>query len=236
MSNLGGDDETLSQSEIAYRALRRLVATGQCQPGSLLSEQLLADQAKVGRSPMREAISRLVHEGLLVRLPRRGVMVKALSVDEIRDLYEVRECLEVLAVRAAVTHMDDSTIAELRANLDEARAMVAAGCAWREYVPVDREFHAGIWSATQNARAVTILSQLADAAVLDRTQYIPANAAEQILVSVQEHTAILDAIERRDGQAAEDRMSHHTRDFQRSLIKRVSESSRLLMTAPVTPS
>src|SRR5690606_17103916 len=104
--NLGRDDEMSSQSEIAYRALRELVATGQVQPGSLLSEQLLADQVKVGRSPMRQAISRLVHEGLLVRLARRGVMVKALSVDEIRDLYEVRECLEVLAVRAAVAHMD----------------------------------------------------------------------------------------------------------------------------------
>src|SRR5690625_5079420 len=88
------DGDGVSQAEVAYRGLRRLVREGRLKPGQIFSEGAVAAELGVGRTPIREVVSRLAHEGLLLRLPKRGVMVKSLGLDDVHELYEVRRSLE----------------------------------------------------------------------------------------------------------------------------------------------
>src|SRR5690349_10187737 len=79
----------LSQSELAYRGLRALIREGRFAPGEMLSEGYAAELLGVGRTPIREAVSRLAHEGLLTRVPKRGVVVSSLSAGDVRELYDL---------------------------------------------------------------------------------------------------------------------------------------------------
>src|SRR5699024_7335908 len=79
-----------AQGEIAYDGVRRLVRDGVLRPGEVFTEGAVASQLGIGRTPCREAISRLSQEGLLRRLPKRGVLVRTLRADDVRDLYAVR--------------------------------------------------------------------------------------------------------------------------------------------------
>src|ERR671919_2754349 len=116
------DLESVSQSDIAYEALREQVRRRQIVPGQMLSEARLAQQFGMSRTPAREAISRLVHEGLLQVLPKRGVMVRTLTAKDIEELYTVREHLETLAARLAAPRITDDGLASLRRTIQQAQA------------------------------------------------------------------------------------------------------------------
>src|SRR5919106_1574230 len=116
------DLESVSQSDLAYAALREQVRRRQIVPGQMLSEARLAQELGMSRTPAREAISRLVHEGLLRVLPKRGVMVRTLTAKDIEELYTVREHLETLAARLAAPRILDDGLASPRRILQQAQA------------------------------------------------------------------------------------------------------------------
>ncbi len=112
-------------------ALRTAVLSGELTPGTPLREVDLAERMKVSRGSVREALVRLSDEGLLRRTSFRGVEVKQLTADEIRDLFVVRKLIELTAVDAAAT-VGAAALAELR------RAVVEFGQAIRTGDAVDR--------------------------------------------------------------------------------------------------
>ncbi|HKX38598.1 MAG TPA: GntR family transcriptional regulator, partial [Burkholderiales bacterium] len=85
-----------SLTDQAYTALEELIVTLQLAPGEAVSEQMLAERLKIGRTPIREALQRLARERLVTILPRRGVMVSAIDVAAQLRLLEVRRELERL--------------------------------------------------------------------------------------------------------------------------------------------
>lgn len=103
---------TISLTDRAYRAMEELIVTLQLAPGSVLSEAGLAAELGIGRTPVREALQRLAREGLILVLPRRGVLVSEINVHSQIELLRVRRELERLMARYAA----------LRARPDERRA------------------------------------------------------------------------------------------------------------------
>ncbi len=101
-----------SLTDRAYRALEELIVTLQLDPGEVLSEAALAKQLGIGRTPIREALQRLAREGLVVILPRRGILVSDINVRSQLELLRVRRELERLMSRAAAQR---STLAERQA-------------------------------------------------------------------------------------------------------------------------
>ncbi len=210
-----------SQAEVAYLRLRGLVQDGTYDPGDVLSENALAAELGMSRTPVREAVSRLAHEGLLVRLPKRGVLIKTLSVEDIRDLYAVRDALESMCARTAAVSMTEEEVSRLRSQLDEARRLVDGGISWREYRKVDRRFHATIWAAGRNRRALDLLEASHDAAILDPWFHKIADLPGQSGRSVREHAAIVEAIEAHDPEAAAAAVREHAQSYERALAARL---------------
>lgn len=115
------DTSRKSLREYAYDELRARIVGLELPPGTRLIERDLADELNVSRIPLREAMQRLREDGLVVVVPRQGAIVSPFTVDDVRDLFDVRESLEVLAARLAAERADDIGLERLAAQLDVAR-------------------------------------------------------------------------------------------------------------------
>lgn len=107
----------------AYKELEERIVTLRLEPGSVLSEATLARQLAIGRTPIREALQRLAREGLVVILPRRGILVSEINVKRQLMLLEVRRALERLMARAAAVRMsadEQRRFAEIAAGMEQA--------------------------------------------------------------------------------------------------------------------
>src|SRR5207253_9044229 len=96
-----------------YDFLREGSLAERRKPGAVLQEVALSEDLGVSRGPIREAIGRLAAEGLVTVRPRRGAVVRSLSKDEFLELYQVREALEMMAVRLAVPKLEAGDLGEL---------------------------------------------------------------------------------------------------------------------------
>src|SRR5713226_177425 len=97
--------ENLTLSQRAHTFLREEILSNRLPPGTELQEVALSQQLGVSRGPIREALGRLASEGLVTVRPRRGALVRSLSKEEFLELYQVREALEVMAVKLAVPRL-----------------------------------------------------------------------------------------------------------------------------------
>src|SRR2546428_5892120 len=97
--------ENLTVWQRVYDHLREEILAGRLKPGAELAEVALSEQLGVSRGPIREALGRLASEGLVTVRPRRGAVVRSLSKEEFLELYQVREALEMMAVKLAVPRL-----------------------------------------------------------------------------------------------------------------------------------
>jgi DNA-binding GntR family transcriptional regulator len=222
------------QSATAYQAIREMVRRRELSPGEIVSENSIAKLLGMGRSPVREAVLRLSYEGLFVMLPKRGILVRSMSVKEIGEMYEVRSRLETLAAARAAARMSPDALERLRTivaqQLEEGTTEEPDAMRLRD---LDREFHTEIWKSAGNERLRTMLRSLLDAAELDPLW-------DQIMivrrwnVSATEHAAIVEALAIADPAAAEAAMLEHNRSYQRLVIRFLSEESGMSELAMVS--
>jgi DNA-binding GntR family transcriptional regulator len=148
----GGLSQTLL-SDQAYMLLRGELLSAEHAPGTRLVESEIARRLEVSQAPVREALRRLAHEGLVLQLPRRGSFVAHLSAEEARKSYAVRAALEVVAVDEVIESEDPDLIPALVGSLEEHLAsMVAAAEAddVARLVAADAAFHRTVWEASGN--------------------------------------------------------------------------------------
>lgn len=195
-----------SAAEFAYATLRGEIMEGQLPPGQRLREQELSERLQVSRTPVREALSRLQADGLLVMQPRSGLAVAELDDAGVIELYETREALEATAAQLAARYANPRDIAAMRSIL-----------AAEELAPEDpvqlqrhnRAFHATLLAASHNRFLLKSLQVLHDAlALLGPTTLARTGRREQ---AQAEHRRILEAIEKRDSATAEAEMRAHVR-------------------------
>ena len=139
--------ETLTDQ--AYTALEELIVTLQLAPGSVLSEQMLSERLRIGRTPIREALQRLARERLVVILPRRGVRVSVIDVAAQLRLLEVRRELERLVARGAArraTEAERARFHELARNFERAGRTGDD----KAFMRTDREFNELCLAAVKN--------------------------------------------------------------------------------------
>src|SRR5437588_4792083 len=151
--------ENLTLWQRVYDFLREEILSERLQPGAVLQEVALSEELGVSRGPIREAIGRLAAEGLVTVRPRRGAVVRSLSKDEFLELYQVREALEMMAVRLAVPKLGAEGIAEL-----EELIAAMGGHAEREEVEevfeANMAFHARLFEASGNSTLQELYGQL----------------------------------------------------------------------------
>src|ERR671914_618159 len=101
-----------------YSQIKNLILCNEVLPGQKLHHQELSERLGVSRTPVREALTRLVQEGYVSFLPNRGFTCKEIRMQEAEELYDLREALEVFAVEKAIAHLTDSALDLLREKMN----------------------------------------------------------------------------------------------------------------------
>ena len=190
----------------AYRQLSRAILRNQLVAGDPLSVPELARRLNISRSPVREAVQRLIYDGLAANVPHRGAIVSELKPDDFRGLLEVRQALEGLAARLATERATNEQLRSLQAVLDEHALVVDSGDEPAN-VELDTRFHSIIREAAANTELSTILARIQGRAHLSR--FTLWRAKRNTRDALNEHQAIFAAMVAHDADAAERAARQH---------------------------
>ncbi|MFJ5226520.1 GntR family transcriptional regulator [Streptomyces sp. NPDC088400] len=185
---------SLRKQDWAYQQLRERILTGVLAPGEQLSQEALATELGISRGPLRDALSRLVAESLVVDRPHQKSIVAEVSVADARDIYNGRAALEsLLAAAAAQAESGDrgSLAADFELLLERQRIAVSLGDT-AQVRRLDRQFHDGIYALAAMPASLAALNQLR--AKSDRYVALYLADSHRAQISVDEHTDILDAL------------------------------------------
>lgn len=188
-----------------YGALRRAIARHELKPGTHLSVPALAERFGVSRSPVREAVQRVVQEGLAMERPHRGAFVTEFSPPELEPLYEVRRSLEGLVARLAAERMTESELQDIDTILEEQERAIRRGD-MESHIDRDISFHAAMLKAARNPVLQEMLGRLYGrirSAMLGRASTTGPDLA------LKDHRAIFKAIAARDPDAADKAAQRH---------------------------
>lgn len=200
--------DNLTLCERVYRYLRQQILAEQLPPGTELSEAALSRGLAVSRGPIREAMGRLAAEGLVTVRPRRGAEVRSLTPQELVDAYQVREALEVMAVRLAVPGITESDLTRLDELVD-----TMAECARKdrvaEFFAANVAFHELFCQLSGNAKLQEVHHRLEGE--ISRFQVRTLALRGSLESSVSEHRAILAAVRLGDVDEACELTAAHIR-------------------------
>jgi DNA-binding GntR family transcriptional regulator len=203
-------------------AIQAQVLSGDVPVGTHLRQEALAEEFGVSRTPVREALRHLQATGLVELLPNRGAVVRGPSAREIREAYEVRAELEGLAAELAAGRISDRDLVRLREAQALFRESVATLIArrsqrpapWRDesvWVRANDLFHQAILDAAANVRLSDTIADLHRSFPRDLTWAALSQSSRLLEENVEQHEAILEAIEQRDPDEARRRMIDHVR-------------------------
>lgn len=186
--------------------LRRAITTGRLRPGDPIRQESLAEELAVSRVPLREALKTLQGEGLVTYQAHRGYFVERLSLDDLREVYLIRELLEAEAVRRAVARLTDEVVeAAERAQAEVERAAAAGDVL--AMAEANRRFHMTVFEAAGLPRLVRMIRTLWDSTDAYRSVYYGEEANRRRVV--EEHRAVLDLLRRRDADAVVRTLAAH---------------------------
>jgi len=189
----------MTATDGAYEHLKRLVLIGGLAPGEELREGALTESSGFGRTPVREALRRLVQEGFVEVRPRQGYRVSVVTLTSVRDLFEMRLLLEPAAAELAATRASQEDLAALH---DLAHESYAPGDpdSYERFLERNREFHVSVAKAAGNERLATTLRVLLEE--MQRLFFISLSGDGTAVELVHEHHELHDALLARDAARA----------------------------------
>ena len=218
MTTDDGDDPPLLR-EIVYEKLKDEIRHGELHPGEPLSENRISKRLDISRTPVREALQRLAQEGLVRNVPGQGVTVAAPTIHEVFDVIHIRSLLAPELARLAARSMADEAVEELITYVDQMEAAVETGDrkAWSKS---DTQFHELLSQSSRNE----LLGQLA-LQMHNRIHHLTADtqtSAGRLAECTAEHRAVVDAIEARDEEGAQNAMVEHINKLRDSLYQQLA--------------
>jgi DNA-binding GntR family transcriptional regulator len=207
----------LSLKQKAYEAIKHRIITCAFRPGETLNESAVASLLALGRTPVHQAFDRLRLEGLVDVLPRKGVVVRPLVLEEVIQISEARLLNEAYAVRLAAERASPSEIARMREILTRA---ATPALQTEELMLLDREFHKLIAEAAKNSILADILLNLNERSL--RLWTISFESVDRQTIINNEHREIFLAICQRDAVGAESAMRQHIGSFRQTVLEQLS--------------
>ena len=190
-------------------ALRTAILDGSYQPGERIRQEDIAARSGASRIPVREALRLLQAEGLVTLVANSGAWVTRLTLAECAELYQIRERLEPLLLRASLPGLDDGTLGRL-AGLAE--AMERSGGDVSAFLRADREFHLGSYSAAVPGETSQIIGRMWNSTQHCRREFTKLAARQGGLGATHlEHRLLLDCLRRKDADDAERVLVMHIR-------------------------
>lgn len=208
--------EARTVNQRVYERLRDHILAGGIALGERLDERLLAERMNVSRTPIRDAIGKLVKEGLVEHRAYQGNFVRSFTVQEVTDLYELRVELEAMAARLAAERRTDADLAELAGHVGSA-ATARDAADLTAYADADLHFHRLITRMARNSALTSALGQLEQQIRLARN--LANQDAETVDRTMPERVRIADAIRAGDGAAAARAMGEHVRGVGATVLR-----------------
>lgn len=196
-----------------FNRLRAEILSCTLRPGALVQERELADRFQVSTSPIRDALLRLEEQNLVEVLPRRGYRVKAISVADAKELYEMRSILERECVMRTVEEADDAVVA----GLDQFRE-VPANIDLTRWVAYNRRFHVALAEACGNQRLARSTREVIEQFDRFTIMSVTNDKSSGLLAYVTEHSELIDAIQRRDKRLAASLIKTHIESSKRRML------------------
>jgi DNA-binding GntR family transcriptional regulator len=181
--------------EQAYLRLRQEILTCLLLPGRVVTERELARQYKMSKTPVREALTQVCREGLMQRLPGRGYLVAPITINDVRDLFDLRLVLEMAAAERAARHPSPAQIAVLK-KMSEASYSLDDPESHRLFLKMNRDFHLALAEAAANRRLVEMLARLL--IEMDRLFHLGLRLRDSSEEMKREHQEVVAALEKGD--------------------------------------
>jgi DNA-binding GntR family transcriptional regulator len=227
-------DSMLTLKQHAYNFIHERLRSGAVLPGERLSDDSIAREIGISRSPVREAIGQLANEGLVELNPRKGAFVRRPSRIEMQQAYEARLALEGFVAGRAAERATDNDVADLKRINDRLRVHVDA-CRHRptkiadkrlleRFLRTDLEFHEKILGIVGNQKIIEMVQECKVLAwvfvhiSMEHDLHLMANTYRQ-------HSAVLRAIRQRDAAGATTAMNYHIEKSAQAVLDRYSTSA-----------
>ena len=192
--------------DIAYEKIHNMILTGELSPNELINESRLANELKISRTPIREALQRLESEGYIRTYPNRGSVVNKMDMDDVVKVSEIRQALECFAIRKACDNIDKSILLDLQEQLRAIQDLSNEDEKEKSYI-LGRKLHNEILKCTHNDLLVKELHTIAVQLNTLMAMCREVQGREQI--TYQQHLDIIEALLTGDSDQAEKSMRIH---------------------------
>ena len=206
MPKFSDSTDYISLSDKVYQFLRDAIAEGRYTTGDCLVEMKIAEELGVSRTPVREALKQLELEDLVDSQPNRGVIVKAFTSEDLRDVFTIRHLLEGQAAYWAAERITNAQLAQLREIVDLMEFYTQKNDV-PNLVKLDSRFHEILYVASNSRSLKHILTSLHHN--ISRARKSSLTEPQRPAGSLAEHQRIYDAIARHDASAAKTFMEQH---------------------------
>lgn len=209
---------TLRKQDQVLATLRERILSGRYGTGDPLKERSLAEELGVSRLPVREALSKLNASGLVEIFPNRGAEVRRLSAANIESLYQLREAIEGMAARLAAVRMPTGALEQFKERYEQVVATKDAA-EGRVQSSLGDEFHAKIIDESRNSMIIEFGNSTADLIQYARHLSYLEITPELSIESAKQHLSIIDAVDCKNPDLAEENMRKHISYWAKTVLK-----------------
>jgi len=213
---------TRNLREKTYEKIRDFLIGNEVPPGAKINEDALARALGVSKTPVREALAKLAHDGLVEIVPNRGAYKVKLSKEDIVEIMLIREALEGLCIRLAAKNVTAKVIQKLKSMVDEFDEKDLDENLSR-YPEADLKFHKLIYDLSKSPRLIRLIQNYFYLTHMLRLQYF--RNPERVRLSLKGHRELISALEKRDGELAEKVLKKIMRSVCDYLTEKVSEKT-----------
>ncbi len=212
-----------SLADTAYRQLRAQIVECSLTPGQRLTESALAVRLEVGKTPVREALRRLVQEGLALVTPRHGYHVAPITIRDVRELFEMRFLIEPAAAALAAGKADATTLSALK-KLGAIGYRPGGQDSIRRFIRANSVLHSKIAELSGNRRFARLTAQLISES--ERLINYGVQLHPQSERTVEEHGELIEALARGNSGAARHIVETHIRALREMVIESLISDAR----------
>ena len=202
----GASRQKPRKADEAYGMVKDLILSGELAPGTVLDERHLIGTLEVGRTPLREAIQRLAHEGLVAIAPRKGSWVTDLSISDLQELISARALVEPAVAASAVARITPADIEHLRQLIDEVTDAYRDGDLLAS-IQADRAFHRSIALIGGNSYLARIVDDINTSTL--RYWHLSFKHAGDLTQTYEHHNKIVEKLEARDTEGVRQALLDH---------------------------
>lgn len=210
--------------DLVFITLRDEILSGKLQPDEKLNTSQLAKRLGVSRTPIREALNRLVAVGLVETIPHRGIYIRKLSIEEVIELYYIRAALEGIAARLAVRNLTEEKIKSLYQYCEDMEEAHHLG-KYQNLLDINAEFHETIYKATQSPQLQDLLFQYYSRSRQYRTLGLELPGRYKEIFN--EHRQLVAALESGDMEKADYYAREHHLNTARQIAKSIGSDMQI---------